>query len=63
MEKQRVAKAVIAILDRRMPGISKRIETIDVSTPASVVRFMSNWKSSIIQLLQALHDQAAMEVI
>ncbi|MGX8012341.1 phytoene desaturase family protein [Mesorhizobium sp. ORM8.1] len=46
-EKQRVAEAVIATLDRRMPGVSRRIETIDVSTPASVVRFTGNWKGSM----------------
>ncbi|TIO75078.1 NAD(P)/FAD-dependent oxidoreductase [Mesorhizobium sp.] len=46
-EKQRVAEAVIATLDRRMPGIRERIETIDVSTPASVVRFTGNWKGSM----------------
>jgi phytoene dehydrogenase-like protein len=46
-EKQRIADAVIAVLERRCSGISQRIETIDVSTPASVVRFTGNWKGSM----------------
>jgi phytoene dehydrogenase-like protein len=46
-EKQRIAEAVIAVLERRRPGIRERIETVDVSTPASVVRFTGNWKGSM----------------
>ncbi len=46
-EKKRIADAVIAILDRRMPGVLEWIETVDVSTPASVVRFTGNWKGSM----------------
>ena len=46
-EKQRIADAVVAILERRLPGIRERIEVIDVSTPASVVRFTGNWKGSM----------------
>jgi phytoene dehydrogenase-like protein len=46
-EKQRIAEAVIAILERRSPGIRERIEAIDVSTPASVVHLTSNWKGSM----------------
>jgi phytoene dehydrogenase-like protein len=38
---------VVAILERRLPGVRARIETIDVSTPASVVRFTGNWKGSM----------------
>jgi phytoene dehydrogenase-like protein len=46
-EKARVAEDVIATLERRLPGIRERIEAIDVSTPASVVRFTGNWKGSM----------------
>jgi phytoene dehydrogenase-like protein len=46
-EKHRVAEAVIAILERRMPGIKADIEVTDVSTPASVIRFTGNWKDSM----------------
>jgi phytoene dehydrogenase-like protein len=46
-EKQRIAGAVVDALERRRPGIRERIETLDVSTPASVVRFTGNWKGSM----------------
>lgn len=46
-EKHRIAEAVIAILERRMPGIRERIEVTDVSTPASVIHFTGNWKGSM----------------
>ena len=46
-EKQRVTEAVIAILERRLPAIRERVETTDVSTPASVIRFTGNWKGSL----------------
>jgi phytoene dehydrogenase-like protein len=46
-EKQRVAEAVLAILDRRMPGLRGAVEVTDVSTPASVVRYTGNWKGSM----------------
>jgi phytoene dehydrogenase-like protein len=46
-EKKRIAEAVIAVLERRRLGIRERIETVDVSTPASVVRFTGNWKGSM----------------
>jgi phytoene dehydrogenase-like protein len=46
-EKTRIADAVVAVLDRRRPGMRERVETVDVSTPASVVRFTGNWKGSM----------------
>lgn len=46
-EKNRVAEAVIDVLDRRVPGARAAIETIDVSTPASVMRYTGNWKGSM----------------
>ena len=45
-EKARVAEAVIEILEGRLPGIREAIEVIDVSTPASVIRYTGNWKGS-----------------
>ena len=36
VEKQRIADAVIAMIERRIPGVRNAIEVIDVSTPASV---------------------------
>lgn len=46
-EKSRIADAVVAVLDRRLPGLRGQVETIDVSTPASVIRFTGNWKGSM----------------
>ena len=46
-EKQRVAQAVIAVLERRIPGIRSAIELTDVSTPATVIRYTGNWKGSM----------------
>jgi phytoene dehydrogenase-like protein len=46
-EKQRVADAVTAVLDRRMPGIRQAIEVADVSTPATVINYTGNWKGSM----------------
>jgi phytoene dehydrogenase-like protein len=45
-EKNRVADAVIGVLDKRTPGIRDAIEVVDVSTPASVIRYTGNWKAS-----------------
>jgi phytoene dehydrogenase-like protein len=46
-EKNRVAEAVIKILERRIPGICRAIEAVDISTPATVIRFTGNWKGSM----------------
>lgn len=46
-EKHRVAEAVIAVLDRRIPGVRADIEVTDISTPASVMRYTGNWKGSM----------------
>ena len=46
-EKQRVAEAVIAVLEKRVPGVRAAIETVDVSTPATVFRYTGNWKGTM----------------
>lgn len=46
-EKHRIAEAVIDVLDRRVPGARAAVETVDVSTPASVIRYTGNWKGSM----------------
>jgi phytoene dehydrogenase-like protein len=46
-EKERVAEAVIANLEKRIPNIRPSIEVIDVSTPATVIRYTGNWKGSM----------------
>ena len=46
-EKHRIAEAVIDVLDRRVPGARAAVETVDVSTPATVMRYTGNWKGSM----------------
>lgn len=38
-EKQRVAEAVLAILERSVADVRQAIEVVDVSTPATVIRY------------------------
>jgi len=45
-EKGRVAEAVIGALEGHLPGVRESIEVIDVSTPATVIRYTGNWKGS-----------------
>jgi len=45
-EKHRISDAVIEVLERRIPKVRGAIEVIDVSTPASVIRYTGNWKGS-----------------
>lgn len=45
-EKQRVAEAVIEVLERKIPGSRETIEVVDVATPASVMRYTGNWRAS-----------------
>lgn len=46
-EKSRVRSAVLAILERIVPGVSAAVEVTDVSTPATVIRFTGNWRGSM----------------
>ncbi len=46
-EKHRVADAVVSILEKRVPGVREAIETFDVSTPATVIRYTGNWKGTM----------------
>jgi len=46
-EKDRIADMVIAVLDEVVPGIRPAIEVVDVSTPASVIRYTGNWKGTM----------------
>jgi phytoene dehydrogenase-like protein len=46
LEKQRIADAVIEVLERRFPGVRASIEVVDVSTPASVIRYTGNWRGA-----------------
>ena len=46
-EKRRVAEALIAILEKMIAGVRPVIEVVDVSTPATVIRYTGNWKGSM----------------
>lgn len=46
-EKKRVAESVMGVLEKRIPGIREAIEVVDVSTPATVIRYTGNWKGSM----------------
>ena len=46
-QKRRVAEAVICGLERRVPGVREAIEVVDVSTPATVIRYTGNWKGTM----------------
>lgn len=45
-EKGRIAKEVIAALDRRFPGTAAQVEMVDVATPLTFVRYTGNWRGS-----------------
>jgi phytoene dehydrogenase-like protein len=46
-EKKRLADAVIAVLEARFPAARGKVETVDVATPATVIRYTGNWKGSM----------------
>jgi phytoene dehydrogenase-like protein len=46
-QKNRVAEAVIDVLERIVPGARAAIEVTDVSTPATVARYTGNWQGSM----------------
>jgi phytoene dehydrogenase-like protein len=45
-EKQRIADTVVALLDKRFPGLAAQVEMRDVATPMTWVRYTGNWKGS-----------------
>jgi phytoene dehydrogenase-like protein len=46
-EKGRVADLVIGVLEKAIPKVRSAIEVVDVSTPASVIRYTGNWKGTM----------------
>ncbi|HEX2924232.1 MAG TPA: NAD(P)/FAD-dependent oxidoreductase [Chloroflexota bacterium] len=46
-EKQRVAEAVIGLLDDRIPGIRSGVEVVDVASPITYERYTGNWRGSM----------------
>jgi len=45
-EKRRIADTVIEALEKRFGDIEDHIEMVDISTPATVIRYTNNWKGS-----------------
>ncbi len=54
-EKHRIAEAVIAILESKVADLRPAIEVMDVSTPATVIRYTGNWKGSMEGWLLSPH--------
>jgi phytoene dehydrogenase-like protein len=46
-EKTRIANEVIDILEKRYGNIRQHVEMVDVSTPATVIRYTNNWQGSL----------------
>jgi len=45
-EKERAADQIVAVLDKRFPGLAGRVEMRDVATPITFHRYTGNWKGS-----------------
>ncbi|MFH0848968.1 MAG: NAD(P)/FAD-dependent oxidoreductase [archaeon] len=45
-EKKNIQEAVVNAISERYPNIRSRIETVDVATPLTYVRFTGNWRGS-----------------
>ncbi len=41
-----MARTIVALLDQRFPGISEKVEMVDVATPLTFERYTGNWKGS-----------------
>jgi phytoene dehydrogenase-like protein len=45
-EKEQIADTVVALLDKRFPGLAAQVEMRDVATPMTWVRYTGNWKGA-----------------
>jgi phytoene dehydrogenase-like protein len=45
-EKEQIADAVIATLEKRFPGLTNQIEMYDVATPITYFRYTGNWQGT-----------------
>ena len=45
-EKKRVVAEAVAVLEQRFPGLAAAIERSDIATPATYLRYTSNWQGS-----------------
>jgi phytoene dehydrogenase-like protein len=46
-QKNRIAREVMAVFERRFPAAQGKIEVVDIATPATVIRYTDNWKGSM----------------
>jgi phytoene dehydrogenase-like protein len=46
-EKNEIALQVIDRLEKRFPGISRQVESVDVATPLTYERHTGNWQGSM----------------
>ncbi len=45
-EKEKIADAVVSLLDKRFPGLAAQVEMRDVATPVTFHRYTGNWQGS-----------------
>jgi phytoene dehydrogenase-like protein len=45
-EKERIGREVIAALDRRFGNVAAQVETLDIATPATYIRYTGTWQGS-----------------
>jgi len=45
-KKEEIGHIIVELLNQRFPGISSRVEVIDVATPLTFERYTGNWKGS-----------------
>lgn len=45
-EKERIGNEVISILEEKLGNIKNNLEVLDISTPATLIRYTGNWKGS-----------------
>lgn len=59
-EKERIAQAVIAALDARMPGFAAAVEVLDVATPLTFERYTGNHRGAIYGWAMTMEKMAMM---
>ncbi|GAH96642.1 unnamed protein product, partial [marine sediment metagenome] len=45
-EKEQIADQVVALLDKRFPGLAAQVELRDVATPLTFHRYTGNWQGT-----------------
>ena len=45
-KKDQIAQTIIALLDKRFPGLASQVEMSDVATPITFERYTGNWRGS-----------------